>query len=89
MSLLGDEPVISAKVEPGPYAAYFAAQNVGVDEHSLGEISEENDEPLSDEELAARKDLEWYRVYLVPGRPARRGRLVDRDTPLPIKSGMT
>ena len=29
---------------------------------------------------AARKDLEWYRLFLVPGRPAEEGFIIDRPT---------
>ncbi len=82
MSVIDNEPPISATVEPGEYAAYFAAQNVGIDQLSLGELNDDSNVELSDEELAARKDLEWYRIYLVPGRPAQRGRLIDRDQPI-------
>ena len=82
MSIIDTEPQIFATVEPGEYAAYFAAQNLGIDQLSLGELSDDYSELLSDEGLAARKDVEWYRIYLVPGFPTQRGRLVDRDSPL-------
>jgi len=84
MSVVDDEPSISAKVEPGEYAAYFAAQNLGVDQLSLGELNDDANAKLSDAELAARKDIEWYRIFLVAGRPTQRGRLVDRERPVDI-----
>ena len=34
-------------------------------------------EALSDEELSQRKDLEWYKLFVVPGRPAVEGRVRD------------
>ena len=81
MSVVDNEPSISAKVEPGEYAVYVAAQNLGIDQLSLGELNDDANAQLSDVELAARKDVEWYRIFLVAGRPTHRGRLVDRERP--------
>jgi hypothetical protein len=67
-----DSP-ISARIAPGDYSVYVAAQNLGIDQSSLGE-----DFALTDDEIAKRKDIEWYRLFLVPGKPEREGRLVDR-----------
>jgi hypothetical protein len=72
MSVISDAPAISAEIGKGDYAAYIAGQNLGVDQLSLGE-----DGQLTDAELAARKDLEWYRIFVVPGVPHREGRLKD------------
>ena len=66
---------LPADIAPGDYALYVAAQNLGVDQLSLGEEGE-----LSDAEFADRKDLEWYRLFLVPGQPAEEGFIVDRPT---------
>jgi hypothetical protein len=74
MSIIDQVPAISAEIPVGDYAAYFSAQNLGVDQRTLGEGRE-----LSDAELAARKDLEWYRIFLVRGAPNHEGRL--RDAP--------
>lgn len=79
MSVIDDKPSISATVEPGEYAVYFAAQNLGVDPLSLGELKEKNDDQLTDEEFALRKDFEWYRLFVVRGRPTRCGRIIDRQ----------
>jgi hypothetical protein len=73
MSVVENDPPITAEIVPGDYAVYAAAQNIGVDQLSLGEEAE-----LSDAELAARKDLEWYRLFLVPGLPAQEGFIIDR-----------
>jgi len=73
MSVIDDVPPISATIGQGEYTAFVAAQNVGVDQLSLAEEHE-----LSDAELAARKDLEWYRIFLVAGKPQTVGRIVDR-----------
>lgn len=77
-SIIDDEPSISASLEPGEYAIYVAAQNLGVDQLSLGELNDGCGD-LADEELAVRKDLEWYRLFIVRGRPAQCGRIVDRQ----------
>jgi hypothetical protein len=73
MSVIDRDPAISANIEPGDYAVYVAAQNLGVDQLRLGE-----DFQLSDDLIAARKDIEWYRFFLVPGKPEIEGRMVDR-----------
>lgn len=70
MSIIDDEAPISLEVERGPYAVYVAGCNLGIDQNSLGE-----DEDLSDQQLAERKDLEWYRIFLVPGPTTRVGRV--------------
>jgi hypothetical protein len=70
MSVVDAVPPITAAIVPGDYAAYVAGQNLGIDQLALGETAE-----LSDAELAARKDLEWYRIFLVPGISAREGDL--------------
>ena len=62
--------LVAADIPEGNYAVYVAGQNLGIDLHSKGENVR-----LTDEELAARKDLEWYRIFLVPGMPSRIGRL--------------
>ena len=77
MSVVDDRPLISAEVEPGDYGVYVAAQNLGIDPSSLGEAGS-----LSDTEVSLRKDIEWYRLFVVPGKPEREGRLVDRPQPL-------
>ena len=73
MSVIDHHPALSADVESGDYAVYAAAQNLGIDQSSLGETAQ-----LSDAEIASRKDVEWYRLFLVPGKPATEGRVVDR-----------
>lgn len=81
MSIVDDEPLISTKVAHGEYSAYFAAQNIGIDPVRLDEASDVQTEQLADEQLAALKNSEWYRIYLVPGRQEQRGRLIDRIRP--------
>lgn len=73
MSVIDVEAAIAAHIEPGDYAIYAAAQNLGIDQSSLGEATK-----LSDAEFAKRRDMEWYRLFLVPGKPEFEGRLVDR-----------
>ena len=68
------EPVISAEVGAGDYAVFVAGQNIGTDLLSLGE-----EQTLSDAELAARKDLEWYRIVVVPGKPKTVGPIEDLE----------
>lgn len=70
MSVVDADPAISVAVPNGDYALYVSGNGIGVDQLSLGE-----DLDLSDEELAARKDLEWYRIFIVSGIPAKVGRL--------------
>jgi hypothetical protein len=72
MSVVDQQAPIAANVASGDYGVYVAGQNLGVDQRSNGETVR-----LTDEELAARKDLEWYRIFLVPGIPKRVGRLKD------------
>lgn len=72
MSVIDQQAPIAANVASGEYAVYVAGQNLGIDQSSKGETVR-----LTDEELAARKDLEWYRIFLVPGVPGRVGRLKD------------
>jgi len=74
MSVVDYVPVISAAIGQGDYTAYIAGQNLGIDRLSLG-----GDGRLTDAELAARKDLEWYRIFVVPGAPDREGRLKDEQ----------
>jgi hypothetical protein len=76
MSVVDNDPPISASIKPGDYSVYVAAKNLGIDLLSLGE-----DHQLSDAEIAVRKDIEWYRLFLVPGKPQVEGRLVDRRPP--------
>jgi hypothetical protein len=73
MSVIDYHPAFSAEVESGDYAVYAAAQNLGIDRSSLGETAK-----LSDIEIAERRDIEWYRLFLVPGKPEFEGRVVDR-----------
>jgi hypothetical protein len=72
MSVVDHEAPIAADIPEGNYAVYVAGQNLGIDLLSKGEKIH-----LTDEELAARKDLEWYSIFLVPGIPSRVGRLKD------------
>jgi hypothetical protein len=72
MSVIDQEAPVTADIPEGNYAVYVAGQNLGIDLHSKGEKVR-----LTDEELAARKDLEWYRIFLVPGIPSQMGRLKD------------
>jgi hypothetical protein len=76
MSVIDHVPAISAEIARGNYSAYVAGQNLGIDLLSLGE-----DKRLSDAELASRKDVEWYGIFLVPGLPDREGRLKDAPPP--------
>ena len=73
MSVIDQTAAISADLERGVYTVYVAGQNLGIDQLSLGETAK-----LSDAEIAGRKDIEWYRVFLVRGRPDFEGRVVDR-----------
>jgi len=76
MSVVDNDPPISANIKPGDYTVYVAAKNLGVDQLSLGE-----DHQLTDAEIAVRRDIEWYRLFLVPGKPEIEGRVVDRGLP--------
>lgn len=71
-SVIERAPSIPATIPPGDYSIYAAARNLGVDRQVLGE-----DRDISDAELATRKDIEWYRIFLIPGVPEREGRLKD------------
>jgi hypothetical protein len=71
MSVIDNNPLISANIKPGDYTVYVAANNLGIDQLSPGE-----DHKLTDAEIAARKDIEWYRLFLVPGKPEVEGRIV-------------
>ena len=72
MSVIDQQAPIAANIASGDYAVYVAGRNLGIDQRSKGETAR-----LTDEELAARKDVEWYRIFLVPGIPSRVGRLKD------------
>ncbi len=78
MGLMDEDPAISAHVAPGPYAAYVCVLNPGIDQQTTGEL-EAGAPQLSDQELAARDDLERYRVVLVSGAPVRTGVLKEAD----------
>jgi Competence protein J (ComJ) len=72
MSVIDQEAPVTADIPKGNYAVHVAGQNLGIDLRSKGEKLR-----LTDEALAARKDLEWYRIFLVPGIPTRTGRHKD------------
>ena len=72
MSVVDEQPTLSLSIAPGDYTVYVAGQNLGVDQLSLGEESE-----LSDTEIQARTDLEWYRIFVVSGMPSQVGRMKD------------
>ena len=72
MSVVDDGPVISISIDRGSYVLYFAGNNMGVDQLSLKEEHE-----LTDSQLAARNDVEHYRIYLVKGMPDKIGRIKD------------
>ena len=72
MSVVDEEPAMTIEVPVGDYSVYVAGCNLGVDQLSLGEDTE-----LSDEEYSQRKDLEWYRIFVVPGAPVQTGRIKD------------
>lgn len=74
MSVVDSEPVLSVEVKPGIYSVFVSSVNLGVDQLSLGEDGE-----LNDEQLASRTDLERYRITVVPGAPSETGRLKDGD----------
>jgi hypothetical protein len=76
MSVVDNDPAISVNITPGDYTVYVAAKNLGIDQLSLGE-----DHKLTDAEIATRKDIERYRLFLVPGKPEIEGRVVDRRLP--------
>lgn len=72
MSVVDDEPTMTLDIEKGEYSLYFAGNNMGVDQMSL-----EEDFELTDEQMANRKDLEHYCIYVIRGVPNRVGRLKD------------
>lgn len=59
-----EDEVYSVDVPNGKYRVHVLAANLGVDQFSTGEINEEDDQELTDDELAARKDLERYVIVL-------------------------
>jgi hypothetical protein len=72
MSILDDEPPITLDLPKGDYSVYVAGCNLGVDQNSLGEF-----ETLTDAQISLRKDIEWYRISIIPGKPDREGRIKD------------
>jgi hypothetical protein len=74
MSIIDGQPAISVHVEPGDYGLYIAGQNLGIDQRSLGKV-----DGFSDTDVTA---AEWYRVFLVSGKPEKQGRLKDGVPPL-------
>ena len=72
MSVVDNEPPITLNLPKGDYSVFVAGCNIGIDQLSLGEDNE-----LTDEQLSARKDLEWYRIFIVLGKPVRQGRIKD------------
>lgn len=72
MSVIDDTPPLTLSLPQGEYSVFVADCNFGVDQLSLGE-----DRVLTDEQLAQRQDLEWYRIVIVPGKPLQQGRLKD------------
>lgn len=71
MGLMDADPAITAMIAPGPYAAYICGLDLGVDA--------EGPQAPTDAELAARDDVERYRIILVPGGPTDVGVIHDRD----------
>ncbi|NJK72040.1 MAG: hypothetical protein HC926_01080 [Synechococcaceae cyanobacterium SM2_3_60] len=72
MSVIDDKPPLTLNLPQGEYSVFVAGCNLGTDQLSLGENS-----VLTDVQLAQRKDLEWYRIVIVPGKPSQQGRLKD------------
>lgn len=60
-----DQEILEIAVDPGVYSVQVEAFNLGVDAYSLGELDDADVEP-SDEDIAARADIERYRVVIVP-----------------------
>lgn len=79
----GDEDILRFEVSPGDYTLFVLAYNIGTDAFSTGELEDQDDDDdLTDEELAARTDYERYRLILVPGHSAETG-VVHGDANLP------
>lgn len=74
MSVVDVDPVISADIGAGDFSLFVAANNIGVDQLSL-----EEDDELSEEQISNRKDLEWYRIFVVKGDPERIGIIKDES----------
>jgi 3'-phosphoadenosine 5'-phosphosulfate (PAPS) 3'-phosphatase len=55
MSVIDGRPPISAEIAPGDCAIYVAAQNLGVDQLSLGEDHKLTDVELSDQRVRAKR----------------------------------
>jgi len=71
-SVIDDEPSIEAELKKGDYTIYVTANNLGVDQLSLGEDAE-----LSDEEYKERLDLERYSIFVIAGKPFQQGKFRD------------
>ena len=67
MSLIDQIPPISAEIGEETMPCYVAGQNLGIDQLSLGE-----DKKLSDAEIAACKDAEWYRIFWFRAYPVEK-----------------
>jgi hypothetical protein len=72
MSVIDRDPPISANTEPGDFTVLCRRAKCWSRSSSPGEKSR-----LMDEQIAAHKDIEWYRLFLVPGKPDFERRLVD------------
>lgn len=66
MSVTDSKPPISLNFPKGDYSIFVAGSNIGIDQISLGE-----DDKLTDEQLAERKDLGLFRPYYAGLRPRR------------------
>jgi hypothetical protein len=64
------DEVARITLNKGAYISYILGFNLGVDQDSLEDM---NEEPLSDEELEKRADLERYSIVLVPGTTVSEG----------------
>jgi hypothetical protein len=84
-----EEDILRFPVPPGAYTLYVLAYNIGNDAFSTGELEdEEDDEDMSDEQLAARTDYERYDLVLVPGHAEHTGVIHGGDE-LPVGSAET
>lgn len=72
MSMTDSKPPISLNLPKGDYSVFVAGCNIGIDQISLGK-----DSKVTEDQLATRKDLEWYRIFIVPGKPIQQGRIKD------------